>query len=172
MQQLNPRFGDLTDPPGLSLLPAGAPRRPHQWARADREPSGQRQDKASPAPPRSKALPELEMNWDLQAPLWKLNIQQPSPPQELQNVSCFKGNVPNTHRHARAQAPTPKSTAGSAPSASHHGDVAGRFHPPGCERVEQAPGALPGEGRAQRRLSIFLCRPGRDHRWSMAGSWP
>lgn len=64
------------------------------------------------------------------------------------------------------------SSAGSAPSASHHGDVAGRFHPPGCERVEQAPGALPGEGRAQRRLSIFLCRPGQDHRWSMAGSWP
>lgn len=51
-----------------------------QWEREDHEPSGQRLDKDSPAPPRRKALLELAMNWDLQAQLWKLNMQQPSPP--------------------------------------------------------------------------------------------
>lgn len=36
--------------------------------------------KASPAPPRRRTLLELAMDRDLQAQLWKLNMQPLSPP--------------------------------------------------------------------------------------------
>lgn len=116
--------------------------RPRQWECEDRELSGQRLDKASPAPPRRKALLELVMNWELQAHLWKLIMQQPSCPRNFRRFLVSRKMFPKPADTPGPKLPNCMSSAGSAHSVSHHGDMAGRFHTPGCEREDQAPVGL------------------------------